>query len=168
MIGATLEKFGSPRSVVKEYGYWLVLLRPAQVTLGALILVEKSGAMRFSDLKPEAFAEYGRVVKEVEGVLSALFEYDRINHLMMMMVDPEVHFHVLPRYCTPRVFEGVVFRDEGWPGFPDLSPHSVLPVDVSTRLIAQLREAFCGIVVGDRERVESPDLCFNTIQDHQP
>ena len=39
---------------------------------------------------------------------------------MLMMVDPHVHFHVLPRYAQTRVFDGVQFPDTGWPGPPDL------------------------------------------------
>jgi len=37
-----------------------------------------------------------------------------------MMVDPNVHFHVIPRYSEPRVWAGVDFVDAGWPGPPRL------------------------------------------------
>ena len=32
-----------------------------------------------------------------------------------MMVDPEVHFHVIPRYSKPVEFAGEVFVDPDWP-----------------------------------------------------
>ena len=38
-----------------------------------------------------------------------------------MMVDPHVHFHVIPRYATSVVFDNINFADSGWPGLPDLS-----------------------------------------------
>jgi diadenosine tetraphosphate (Ap4A) HIT family hydrolase len=139
---STLKKFGYPGSLVKEYTHWMVLLRPAQVTLGSLILIEKSGAERFSDLSPEAFAEYAQAVKEVEWVLFALFKYDRINYLMLMMVDLEVHFHVIPRYETIREFNGITFCDSGWPGLPDLSCVAELPPDVFLGLVAKVRQEF--------------------------
>ena len=33
------------------------------------------------------------------------------NYLMLMMVDPHVHFHVIPRYAAPQRFEDVDFPD---------------------------------------------------------
>jgi diadenosine tetraphosphate (Ap4A) HIT family hydrolase len=35
-----------------------------------------------------------------------------------MMVDPNVHFHVIPRFSDSRRWEGVEFPDNGWPGPP--------------------------------------------------
>jgi diadenosine tetraphosphate (Ap4A) HIT family hydrolase len=37
-----------------------------------------------------------------------------------MMVDPHVHFHVIPRYSDARRWKGVEFPDAGWPGPPQL------------------------------------------------
>jgi len=39
---------------------------------------------------------------------------------MLMMVDPHVHFHVVPRYSEPRRWNGLEIADRGWPGPPDL------------------------------------------------
>ena len=50
---------------------------------------------------------------------------------MLMMVDKDVHFHVLPRYEGAREHEGVSFADAGWPAAPalgsavELSPEAV-------------------------------------------
>ena len=45
---------------------------------------------------------------------------------MLMMVDPDVHFHVIPRYGEMRDFDGVTFVDRGWPAQPDLgAPHDL-------------------------------------------
>jgi len=136
MVHATMEKFGYPRSLISEYGHWAVLLRPAQATLGALAIVSRSEARAFSDLRPDAYLELGRVVGDVEAVLRRFRPYDRINYLMLMMVDPHVHFHVLPRYATSQDFEGVAFADPGWPGAPDLR-HSA---DVRPELFDSLRD----------------------------
>src|SRR3546814_9403513 len=45
---------------------------------------------------------------------------DLINYLMLMMVDPHVHFHVLPRYDGERSGAGLTVADAGWPAQPDL------------------------------------------------
>jgi diadenosine tetraphosphate (Ap4A) HIT family hydrolase len=39
---------------------------------------------------------------------------------MLMMVDRNVHFHVIPRYSEPRRWAGVEFADAGWPEPPQL------------------------------------------------
>ena len=51
-------------------------------------------------------------------MLRRLVAYEKINYLMLMMVDRDVHFHVIPRYAGERVHEGVSFPDAGGPPFP--------------------------------------------------
>src|SRR3546814_20848874 len=43
-MNETIVKFGHPATLIAEYEHWVVLLRPAQPTLGALILAAKSDA----------------------------------------------------------------------------------------------------------------------------
>jgi diadenosine tetraphosphate (Ap4A) HIT family hydrolase len=119
-MNPTIDKFGYPGSLIREYDHWVVLLRPAQVTLGSLVLAAKSDAQAYSALPPEAFAEQGRVVAHIERALAAFCAYEKINYLMLMMVDREVHFHVFPRYSGSRTFEEMEFPDHGWPGQPEL------------------------------------------------
>lgn len=126
---ATMDKFGWPDSVVADYGHWVVLLRPEQVTLGSLVLAARSDATAFSDLPADAFAALATVTSHIEQTLSRLWSYDRINYLMLMMVDPHVHFHVLPRYAAPVEFAGGEFADSGWPKTPDLGAPN--PVDAA-------------------------------------
>lgn len=120
-INATIRTFGYPDSVIAELPHWVVLLRPQQATLGALILAARGDATRFGDLAPAAFAELHEATSAIEAMLAAGFRYDKINYLMLMMVDPQVHFHVLPRYAGPQTFEGVAFEDPGWPKAPALA-----------------------------------------------
>ena len=116
----TLVKFGYPGSLIKSYNYWSVLLRPQQVTLGSLILANHSNAHALSDLPSDEICELSDITKQIESVLTRCFKYDKINYLMLMMVDPHVHFHVIPRYQETRNFESLDFTDITWPGPPDL------------------------------------------------
>ncbi len=68
-------------------------------------------------------------------------DFDRINYLMLMMVDPHVHFHVFPRYEVSRTFEGLELPDRGWPGPPDLG--SALRLD--DECLQKLRQALHSI-----------------------
>lgn len=139
---ATLAKFGYPGTLVCDYRHWCVLLRPAQATLGALVLVAKGEERAFSDLPDETFAEFPLVVREIEHGIKAFRAYDRINYLMLMMVDPHVHFHVLPRYAGAQLFEGVTFTDSGWPGPPDLKSATDIPEEARARLLQSVQRSW--------------------------
>ena len=133
---ATILKFGYPATLVREFAHWLVLVRPAQVTLGSLVLAAKGDATAYGELPPEAFTEQAAVIAAIERGLAAFCDYERINYLMLMMVDPHVHFHVFPRYAGSRAWGGLAFADEGWPGPPDLKSAT----DLSPSHIKALRD----------------------------
>jgi diadenosine tetraphosphate (Ap4A) HIT family hydrolase len=120
MANETMHKFGYPASLIREYEHWAVLLRPAQVTLGSLVLAAKSDATAFGQLPAGAHLELATITKEIEATLFAQTGYEKINYLMLMMVDPHVHFHVFPRYSGDRTLGKTRLGDSGWPGQPDL------------------------------------------------
>lgn len=122
---ATLVKFGYPRTLVHQGQHWAVLVRPAQPTLGSLVLCALADKTAYGDLPAAAFAEQAALVGRIEQLLRGFVSYEKVNYLMLMMVDPHVHFHVLPRYKGSRTFEGHEFLDPGWPGLPDFSKNQV-------------------------------------------
>jgi len=136
MLAKTLKKFAHTKSLVKEYNHWLLLCRYEQVTLGSLILICKEEKTAFSDISQECFTELYVIVKAIESNLKALFDYDKINYLMLMMHDPEVHFHIIPRYARIRKFDGVTFKDTGWPNAASLKD----TVNISQKTFAKLRQ----------------------------
>jgi diadenosine tetraphosphate (Ap4A) HIT family hydrolase len=135
-----MRKFGYPESELRDYDHWVLLLRPAQVTLGSLVLVAKSDATAFGQLPPAAHAELSVITAEVEANLGRAVAYDRINYLMLMMVDPHVHFHIFPRYEGSRSLDGQPFDDKGWPGPPDLASGQQLASGSTALLMQQLVE----------------------------
>lgn len=139
MTNATLEKFGFPRTAVAEIGRWTVLVRPKQPTLGSLVLVCRDEAKAFSEVSPEAFVDLGRAVSKIERVLKAHVAYERINYLMLMMVDPDVHFHVIPRYEGTRERAGALYEDKGWPGPPNLASGIDLEGEALDAMVAELK-----------------------------
>src|SRR3712207_494673 len=139
MINATIEKFGYPATLVKAYEHWLVLVRPAQVTLGSLVLAARSPATAYSHLPSAAFVEQERVVADIERALASFSGYEKINYLMLMMVDPHVHFHVIPRYEGERSACGVTVRDAGWPKVPALGEAVELTEEQVRELVDYLR-----------------------------
>ena len=139
-MNPTIEKFGYPATLLRELDHWVVLLRPAQVTLGSLVLAAKSDATSYGALPPEAFAEQGEAVALIERALASFVGYERLNYLMLMMVDPNVHFHVIPRYSAARDWDGVAFADAGWPGPPQLASAIHLSAEQITSLVERLSD----------------------------
>ncbi len=139
-MNETILCFGYPATLIREYGHWVVLLRPAQPTLGSLILAAKSEARSFAELGSEAFVELQRAVADVERALAGSVRHEKINYLMLMMVDPHVHFHVIPRYEGERSASGVTVADAGWPKVPALGE--------AVELKAEQVEALVGYLMG--------------------
>src|SRR5256885_10717182 len=135
-MNPTIEKFGYPASLIREFEHWIVLLRPAQVTLGSLVLAAKSKATAYSGLPADAFAEQAAAVSAIEQALARFVAYERINYLMLMMGDPNVHFHVIPRYSSLRSWNGIEFPDAGWPGPPRLDDPIKLDINRLEQLTA--------------------------------
>ena len=111
MTNPTMKKFGYPDTLIHDYPHWVVLLRNDQITLGSLVVAEKSPATSLSAVEPRALAELASIAGDVETAFARTFQPDKFNYLMLMMVDPNVHFHVLPRYSDARECAGVTFED---------------------------------------------------------
>lgn len=139
LMNATMKKFGAPGTLIRDYKHWVVLLRPGQVTLGALVLVCKEPATTFSMLSVNAFTEMQTITGHIEGTLQKAFDYDKINYLMLMMLDPDVHFHVIPRYENSRSFSNQDFLDHGWPGPPDLAQPNHTSSETNQSILSALR-----------------------------
>lgn len=102
--------------VIKEYEHWVVLFREKQVTPGSVIIMSKhTNESSLGALDAHAWAEFGLVCKAVEDLLTKAFGAEKFNYLALMMYDPEVHFHVIPRYSKPVDFNGHTFTDVDWP-----------------------------------------------------
>jgi diadenosine tetraphosphate (Ap4A) HIT family hydrolase len=138
-VNETIRKFGYPQTLIAEYDHWLVLLRPAQPTLGSLVLAARSEAASFADLDDSAFAELRSAVADIEAALAQAVRHEKINYLMLMMVDPHVHFHVIPRYDGERSACGVTVPDAGWPKVPALGEAVELEPAQLEALVGYLR-----------------------------
>jgi diadenosine tetraphosphate (Ap4A) HIT family hydrolase len=138
----TIRKFGFPETLLREYDHWVLLLRPAQPTLGSLVLAAKSDATAFGDLPPAAHAELAVATRELEAALKQAVSFERLNYLMLMMVDPHVHFHVIPRYDGTRTREALTIPDAGWPKTPALGEAVALDPAQIADLAAWLKGYF--------------------------
>lgn len=114
-MNITIQTFGHPETVIKEYEHWFVLFRMNQITVGSLVLAAKSDATHLGELTSEEWAEFSQVSKDVEAVLRSTFGAEKFNYLALMMKDPNVHFHFVPRYSKPVEVNGREYADADWP-----------------------------------------------------
>lgn len=119
-LRAFRDKFLLDQYTICETNHWIWSVRPVQATLGAGILSLRRYCERLSDITAEEGADLAKMAHIIEPTLRRHFAYDKINYLMLMMVDPHLHYHVLPRYAAERSFGGLVFTDPGWPAHPSL------------------------------------------------
>lgn len=136
----TIQAFGYPDTVLKEYENWVVLLRPKQVTLGTVVIANKSKATFLGEINETEWSEFSLVAREVELALINTFGAEKFNYLALMMKDPNVHFHVAPRYSKPVIFENETFEDKDWPLKTELNPIE-LHEDIFKVIKAKLVEA---------------------------
>ncbi len=142
MTHDTLKAFGYPDTIISNYQNWVVLLSPHQATLGALVIVHKSEATAFSEIDSASFAELENVIKDCEAVLGHMFSYQKINYMMLMMNDPHVHYHVIPRYDSVRSFHGLDFEDLGWPALPQLGAGHKLNDQIRAALTTDIKDVW--------------------------
>ena len=141
-INATIRKFGYPDTLLGNYRHWVVLLRPGQVTLGSMVLACKGNAQKLSEVSAAAYGELPQASADLEAALAASLKHDKINYLLLMMVDPQVHFHVIPRYAAAREIDGRSFEDAFWPGPPDVRQSLDLEADSFAALQDLLRQGW--------------------------
>ncbi len=66
MTNATMKKFGHPDTLICDYADWVVPLRNDRITLGSLVLAERSAATSLSAVAPHALAELTSIAGDVE------------------------------------------------------------------------------------------------------
>lgn len=135
---ATFASFGGDATLIHDYRHWSVQARPRQATPGAMILLAHGAALSFADLPAGAHGELATVTRDIEAVARGQLGCLKINYLMLMMVDPHVHFHVLPRFDASQRIAGLTLADPGWPGLPDLG-HAPEVADAGLRMAELLR-----------------------------
>lgn len=102
--------------------HWVLSVRPAQLTLGAMVVSAAGGEQRFAQLGSEQGRGLTEILGGAERLALEVYGAVRINVVALMMKDPVVHFHVLPRYDRAVERHGVTWGDGDWPGPPTFGP----------------------------------------------
>lgn len=115
------KKFKTDELKIYESSNWVWSLRPHQVTLGAGILSLKRECPTLGEVNQKEFLDLHGIIKVIECTMKQVFGYDVMNYLMLMMVDKQVHYHVIPRYGREINQFEKIWVDSSWPGVPNLA-----------------------------------------------
>jgi diadenosine tetraphosphate (Ap4A) HIT family hydrolase len=129
-MNPTYQKFCTPDNLIKDYDHWALALRPVQATLGACVIVARCApdVTSVGALSPEAGAEFLRVIADFERALRGIFNASKFNYTALMLLDPQPHFHAIPRYENPPIFQDTPYPDAAWPKIVDLlNGHGLTP-----------------------------------------
>ena len=110
-----MEAFNPNESTIKEFDYWIVLIRKDQVTSGDCIFALKREISSFGEMTYAESAELRTVLKWYEEKCKILYGAEKFNYIAAMMRDNFVHFHAFPRYSKSVERYGLVWNDERWP-----------------------------------------------------
>ena len=130
------------RRLVAESERWAVVLNDDQGLLGRCYCLLKRPETDPAALSDGELSELWGVVRKVKQTLSDLWEPDHFNYAFLMNVDPQVHFHVIPRYRGKREFAGGTFVDGNFGGHYTVGPARNLGEETYQALIAAMRSRF--------------------------
>lgn len=100
---------------VKEYKYWSIFLHKDQTNIGRTYLwCNRKDIVDFLDMNNEEKEEFFKATKELKDVLTKLFKPDLFNYASLGNDTHHLHVHIIPRYASPREFQGITFEDKRW------------------------------------------------------
>ena len=132
-------RFNRQDLVVKEFKYWVVILRENVTTLSSCIFILKSGKPFLKDLTGEEMAELSDVHNWFESKTKELYGAEKWNYCAMMMKDEFVHYHAIPRYSKTVNAYDIEWIDEDWPKGTKLGKQDV-DNETLIKIIADLKD----------------------------
>jgi diadenosine tetraphosphate (Ap4A) HIT family hydrolase len=116
-----INKFNLNELIVYQGTFWTWSLRTPHPTLGSSILFLNKPKNSLSEISDEENVEFLKIIKIIEFTLKLEFNYSKINYFCLMMFDPFVHFHIVPRYHTQYSYNNSFYIDDNYPKLPDLN-----------------------------------------------
>ncbi|OQD58516.1 hypothetical protein MBBAR_13c00150 [Methanobrevibacter arboriphilus JCM 13429 = DSM 1125] len=132
--------------LIAETDYWEIFLAPSQRYLGTCVVSLKRRCEDLKDLYLEEWADFGKLVESMELANKKTFNADLFNWSCLKNSvfrnnnpKPHIHWHFIPRYKKPVVFEGLEFNDPDF-GFFARAITKKISSKMRTDLIALIKE----------------------------
>ena len=117
-LSSFTRKFHLDQLTIQSNKNWILSVRPGQMTVGSMVVSSVQEHLNFTDLDPEAGADLTSILAEAEDAAKKIYGAVRINVVCLMMQDPLIHFHIIPRYDKAIMRYGMEWVDGDWPGPP--------------------------------------------------
>lgn len=130
-------RFNREDLFLKEFNYWILILRPVPVTLGSCIILLKRNCPSLAEVTPEEMAEFPEVCKLFEEKNKVLYGAVKFNYHANMMKENFVHFHAIPRYDKEIEKYGIKWIDKEWP-----TGVGMYKTEVSEEILQKTKEEF--------------------------
>lgn len=103
-------------NLLRSYDNWDLYLHESQTYLGrSYIALKRDGEIDpFTDTTPDEQDELYFVVNSFKRTLDNLYQPDLLNYANLRNTWNHCHWHVIPRYQTPRIAHGQTFIDNNW------------------------------------------------------
>lgn len=124
-----------PELILKDFKYWIIILKEGGTTLGHSVIILKSNKASFSEISPEEMAEFPIVCKWFEDKTKNLFGAEKWNYCAMMMRENFVHFQAVPRYSKIVNNYGIDWEDNDYPNRP-----SFKKLEIDVEILKKIRE----------------------------
>jgi len=100
---------------VGNYKYWTAKVFFNQEYLGRCIVsCKRENAEDLTDATLEEREELFEILTQLKNAIKKSFSNDWINYSFLGNSWRHLHCHVVPRYQSPRDFEGMTFVDKRW------------------------------------------------------
>lgn len=128
-------RLNKPELILKEFNYWVILLKEGASTLGHCVIILKSNKLTFSEITKEEMAEFPLICKWFEDKTKKIFGAEKWNYCAMMMKEEFVHFQALPRYSKVITKYDLEWIDKDWPKKPNFDK-----LDISEGILQRIKE----------------------------
>jgi diadenosine tetraphosphate (Ap4A) HIT family hydrolase len=101
--------------IIKEYKYWTASVHQNQGYLGRCVVwCKREDALDLADATEGEQKELFTILRDLSEATKRVFQTDWFNYAFLGNEMRHLQGHFIPRYSSPRQFEGVTFTDERW------------------------------------------------------
>ncbi|MEM0083925.1 MAG: HIT family protein [Candidatus Methanomethylicia archaeon] len=127
---------------IYEGRYWKITLNPNQYYLGRSMIILKRHLEDPLELSDDELMELISLTKTFVKVLKKIFQPDLFNYAMLGNIVRHLHLHIIPRYKTERIFEGIKFVDENWGKHYYPYPQMEIKLEILQKIVDKIKDEF--------------------------